>query len=387
MRVLYYTSTAFMDVSIEIINALKDLVELHVLIELTPGSKNENIINIATLPQNEVFVSPRKLLSHEDYQYLAPYLNGVASANFIVHSRKSSTTSFSTSLKAFKYINKIKPDIFHLEALQIRSVGLLPSILLVKKLLIAVHDPLPHTGETSWKIILTRLSFYRYPVPKGYLLYSQFALQQFDHHHPHLKSPRHVLRLNPYSYYKNYLSGEIQKRKHILFFGRLSPYKGIDVLLAAFPTVLRQFPDELLVIAGKSFGGYEPNQEVVEKNKKNITALNLYIMNEELVRLISQAKFIVCPYKDATQSGVLMTAYALQTPVIATDVGAFPEYIIDNVTGMLVPVNDAEKLAERMVAALENDCYKEMEKNLSERQHTHSWSTDNKEILMKAYRL
>jgi glycosyltransferase involved in cell wall biosynthesis len=297
------------------------------------------------------------------------------------------TTSFNTSAKVFQYIRKIQPDIIHLEALQIRSVGLLPSILLVKKLLVAVHDPLPHSGETSWKINLTRFSFFRYPISKGYLLYSRFARQQFDTYYPQLKSSRYELRLNSYSYYRNYLNGQDKERKHILFFGRLSPYKGIDVLLKAFPDVLNQFPNENLVIAGKSFDGYEPDAEVIQKNKENITVLNRYITNKELVTLVSQAKFIVCPYKDATQSGVLMTAYALDTPVIATDVGAFPEYIQDNVTGMLVPVNDPVRLAEKMVAALENDFYKEMEMNLSRKDKTNSWASENREVFMNAYAL
>jgi glycosyltransferase involved in cell wall biosynthesis len=294
-------------------------------------------------------------------------------------------TSLSTSVKAFQYIKKIKPDIFHLEALQIRSVGLLPSVLLVKKLLIAVHDPVPHTGETSWKINLTRFSFHRFPVAKGYFLYSEFARKQFDIHHQYLKSPRYVLQLKPYSYYRNYLPSETQDRKHILFFGRLSPYKGIDVLLEAMPKVFARFPDEQLVIAGKSFNGYLPDKEAVERYSSNIKILNRYIMNEELVLLISQAKVIVCPYKDATQSGVLMTAYAIQTPVIATQVGAFPEHIKNNITGMLILVNDADQLAEKMIAALDNNFYQEMEQNLIKTQQSSSWESANKQTLLEAY--
>jgi glycosyltransferase involved in cell wall biosynthesis len=264
---------------------------------------------------------------------------------------------------------------------------LLPSISLVKKLLIAVHDPVPHTGETSWKINLTRSSFHHYPVKKGYILYSKFAKQQFDIHHPQLKSPRYVLQLKPYSYYHNYLPPGKQERSHILFFGRLSPYKGIDVLLEAAPQVFAKYPNEQLVIAGKSFEGYVPDPNTVAKYPNNIKVLNRYITNEELVSLISQAKFVVCPYKDATQSGVLMTANALQTPVIATNVGAFPEAINDSVTGMLVPVNDAGKLAEKMLAALDNDRYKEMEQNLVQIQESSSWTSANKDTLLQAYSL
>ena len=47
--VFYYTSTYFLDTSLEVINALKDQVNLHVLIEITPSSKNANIINVDAL--------------------------------------------------------------------------------------------------------------------------------------------------------------------------------------------------------------------------------------------------------------------------------------------------------------------------------------------------
>jgi glycosyltransferase involved in cell wall biosynthesis len=315
-----------------------------------------------------------------------PYIDGVTSINFIVHGKKNMATSFSTSVKAFQYIRKPKPDIFHLEALQIRSVGLLPSIELVKKLLIAVHDRVPHTGETSWKINLTRYSFHYYPVKKGYILYSKFAKQQFDIHHPQLKSPRYVLQLNTYSYHRNYLPPGKQERKHLLFFGRLYPYKGIDVLLEAFSEVVKRFPDERLLIAGKSFEGYVPYKTMVEKYKGNIDVRNRYITNEELVDLISEAKFIVCLYKDATQSGVLMTAFALHTPVIASAIGAFSEYMDDNKTGMLVPVNNPEKLSEKIITALENNFYQDITAAIVEREKNYSWSSAKKSTLLQAYK-
>jgi len=385
MKVLYYTSTAFMDISAEIIRVLKGPVELHVLIEITPGSKNENIIDVEQLPEGEVFVHPGRLLKPQDWEYLKPYFEGVASVNFIVHAHKSLLTSLTTSRQAFQYIRRINPDIFHLEALQIRAVGLLPALLGIKKMLIAVHDPLPHSGEGSWKISLLRGAFYRFPRPKGYLLYSAFARQQFDLHHPQLKGSRHVLQLVPYSYYLNYRQKQEPQRKHLLFFGRLSPYKGIDVLLEAFPAVAARFPNEKLVVAGKSFGGYELDAGLVEKNRERLTFINRYLNNQELVSLISEAKFIVCPYKDATQSGVLMTAFALNTPVIATDVGAFPEVIEEGINGLLVPVNDAQALARKMIQALEGNLFRQLEENLISSQALETGLAYNQARLLEAY--
>jgi glycosyltransferase involved in cell wall biosynthesis len=92
----------------------------------------------------------------------------------------------------------------------------------------------------------------------------------------------------------------------------------------------------------------------------SIRLLNKYVSIQELAELIQNAEFIVCPYREATQSGVLMTAFALNKPVLATNVGAFPEYIVENVNGMLVEptVNGIEK---GILTMLNNNHYKDIE--------------------------
>lgn len=45
--------------------------------------------------------------------------------------------------------------------------------------------------------------------------------------------------------------------------------------------------------------------------------------------LDKNAKFVVCPYTDGTQSGVINTCFTLCKPIVATNVGAFSESVID----------------------------------------------------------
>lgn len=386
MKVLYYTATCFLDIAIEVINILKKDVDLHVLIEITPGSMAENIININKLPENQSFINPSELLNEESYAYLEPYLNGCASVNFIVHTYKIgfSLSSIKLFFNAWRYIKKINPDIIQIDDTSIRQLILIPFLFSINKFFIIMHDSKRHSGENNWKEIIARFLFLDLPFSKNYFFYSKFSKIQFEQHYKKDKCPKFVMRMYPYTFYKIYLKEDFPDRKHILFFGRLSPYKGIDVLLKAVPLVLNEFKSELFVIAGRSFPGYNLDENICEKHKSQILILNRYIPNEELVTLIQESKFVVCPYLDASQSGVLMTAFALNTPVIATNVGAFPEYIEHNVTGMLVTVNDPNKLAEAIMAALNNNFYKTMEENVSAKNGSDLW-TFNKTILLNAY--
>jgi glycosyltransferase involved in cell wall biosynthesis len=63
---------------------------------------------------------------------------------------------------------------------------------------------------------------------------------------------------------------------------------------------------------------------------------------------------VVLPYVSATQSGVVPVAYSFGKPVVATTVGALPEYVDHGRTGLLVPPRDEKKLAAAVVQLLQD---------------------------------
>lgn len=384
MTVAYYVQVCFLDVTIELINVLKKHVQLHVLIELTPHGKNMTVLEIDHIPEGKTLVKPEEILTKRSYELLKPYFDGAASVHFVIHSHRTgfSYSTLQASGNVWRYIKQFKPDIIHFETFGLRAIGMLPYLRSVKNVCISIHDPVPHTGENTWKVSLPRKFFFNMPVKKQYLFYSKFAKKQFEDHYKKMNDARRVLQMSPYSFLSNLVNKDESAKKHILFFGRLSPYKGIDDLLLAMPEVFNEFPDERLIIAGKGYPGFEINEGVLTKYKNNITLIDRHIANDELATLIKQAKFIVCPYKDATQSGVLMTAFGLNTPVIATNVGSFPEFIHDNVNGLLVPPNNPGKLAEGIKFALRNEHYKVWTLGIGNTEEL--WSR-NTEILLEAY--
>jgi glycosyltransferase involved in cell wall biosynthesis len=384
MKVVFYTANCFMDTSIEVINSLKKIVELHVIIEVRTETRSQTIIEVSNFPEGEDIVPIERMLNSTNYSKIKPYLDGTASVNFVVYNRKGLAGTMKTGKALYRHIKAIGAEVLHLEALLFRSLILLPTLFSFKKVFLTIHDPLPHVGEKDRKVDLARYIFFHLPHLKGFFFYSDFAKRQFQQHYQLKRQPCWVIKMYPLSYFKKLQTNRKIEKSSLLFFGRLSAYKGVEVLLNSMPQVFDKFPLTHLVIAGRSINNYKVPEEVLNQFPGQITVFNRHIANDELVRLIGEAKFVICPYIEATQSGVLMTSFALNTPVLASTVGSFEEYIVDNHNGCLVVPNDSCQLAEKTIKLLENDHYKALSSNLKAQQGRKAWDL-NQSVFLAAY--
>lgn len=139
--------------------------------------------------------------------------------------------------------------------------------------------------------------------------------------------------------------------KFVLFFGQIHPYKGLDVLYEAVKILTKQGKDICVVVAGKGSDICIPAM----KADKHFIVINRYITNDETAYLMQRCRFVVCPYLSVSQSGIPQTAFAFGTPIIASEIGTFPEYIKSYETGLLIPANNAEKLANSISELYFND--------------------------------
>jgi D-inositol-3-phosphate glycosyltransferase len=131
-----------------------------------------------------------------------------------------------------------------------------------------------------------------------------------------------------------------------LFSGLLRPYKGWDVLLAAFPAVRKEFPSALLVFAGEAWG------EACDLPGRAPAGVRLelrYQPEEERAEWFAACDAVVCPYRHATGSGIAADALAFSRPVIGTAVDGLFGIVEDERSGLLVPPDDAESLGRAMV--------------------------------------
>ena len=147
--------------------------------------------------------------------------------------------------------------------------------------------------------------------------------------------------------------GDSNKKQYnfVLFFGRISPYKGVEYLLQAMEIVHLKHPEIKVIIAGSGKMYFDTSKY---ESFEYVEFRNHFIELDELADLIRGALFTVCPYTDATQSGVVYSSFALNTPVIATNVGGLPEMIDDGETGLIVPPKDVNSLASSILSYLDN---------------------------------
>ncbi|MGB0383526.1 MAG: glycosyltransferase family 4 protein [Ardenticatenaceae bacterium] len=177
----------------------------------------------------------------------------------------------------------------------------------------------------------------------------------------------------------------------VLFFGILSPSKGLPDLLQAFALAHQQPCRAKLVVAGF------PSKYMNLNDLQDMTsALGIsekvvfdarYIPFEEVGPLMELATAVVYPYRNSTQSASLQVAYAFGRPVIATNVGGLPEVVEDGRSGILVPPQAPQQLAEAINKMLNNPQMSTQmgayARHLSETRY--SWTPIAKQVLA-AYR-
>jgi glycosyltransferase involved in cell wall biosynthesis len=133
----------------------------------------------------------------------------------------------------------------------------------------------------------------------------------------------------------------------VLYAGRFSPEKGVEVLLDA----LALLPGRLTVfLVGE--GASRSALEEKARTSRHAIRFTGWIENRLLPETLCRAKLQIIPSLAEPQGRVVLDAMACGVPVIASRVGGIPEMAQDGVNGWLFPPGDAKALAERIQAAL-----------------------------------
>lgn len=139
----------------------------------------------------------------------------------------------------------------------------------------------------------------------------------------------------------------------VLFFGTLTTYKGLDLLLESFQLVRDELPAAELVIAGAVSA--DVDLPVLRRHADAIGGIELrtgYVPVRQVAELFGAARVVAAPYRYANASGVVHLAQTFARPVVATRVGDLPVAVVDGLGGLVVPPGDAPAFAAALLRLL-----------------------------------
>lgn len=347
MKVAFISTPNFADCDIPLINALQKEVDLYYFLKVSESSKRQTLIKINTIKRKGgVFHSS----DFPELAYLSEDID--MSKTYIVNLPGKHDWSLCNLLAIFRmvcFILRLKINIVHLTWPP--RYGEFFTYLLRKRIIMTIHDPLPHSSEDTWLNRFHRNVCFR--LLDDFILLNDTQKDQFIQTY-HMESKRIALsRLSVYTNLRNVKPQNTDVNNYVLFFGGISSHKGVEYLCEAMDNVCKKHPDVKLVIAGKGKIYFDISKYAIY-NDDHLILLNRYLDDSELVGLIRNSLFVVCPYVDATQSGVVMSAFALNKPVIATNVGALPTMVKDGQYGIIIPPKDATALVSAIEQLVDN---------------------------------
>ncbi len=152
-------------------------------------------------------------------------------------------------------------------------------------------------------------------------------------------------RLIHLPYFINPLNKNIKKdfnEKYVLYFGRLSTEKGIDVLI----NTMQHLPNVNLKIIGSGPEEEKIKLQIESYHLDNVELLG-YKSGEELSSYISNSSFIVVPskwYENYPLS--ILESYSLGVPALVSNMGGLPEIILNK--GFLFNISNEKDLINKI---------------------------------------
>lgn len=140
--------------------------------------------------------------------------------------------------------------------------------------------------------------------------------------------------------------------RFLIHFGQLGPRKGSDVIAKALPLVWKQASDFTMVWAGKEMKGGELSEYrgLWGDHASKVVYLGAR-PRQQLYETIARATASVLPSRADNLPNTVIESLVLGVGVIGSNGASIDELVTDGKNGTLVPIANAEKLADAMLAA------------------------------------
>jgi glycosyltransferase involved in cell wall biosynthesis len=277
-------------------------------------------------------------------------------------------------IKLTNYLLKTRPDIVQFGEIEFPPESILLHFLKSRGLVLAeiCHEFEPRETKTGflWKIgnRLLRDAFKAFSV---LFFHSKSNQVRFQELFPDIPHPRfHLIPMGNGLIFpakaNDPVTTDLMRERYgikgdelvVLFFGNITPSKGVPDLIRAFAEVYAQNKQARLVIAGMPLKYIDVNSLIDMTSRLGIQSVThfdtRYLPMEEVQPLMDLATVVVYPYINSTQSASIQAAYACGKAVIATRVGGLPDLIEDGASGLLVEPNCPEELGAAILQIINN---------------------------------
>ena len=257
------------------------------------------------------------------------------------------------------------PDIVHVQFLTLLRSRLPVDLWFVRlcrnrgsRLVLTVHDLLPHDTGDAHRAVYQRL----YAEMDALICHSGHIRNRLVTEFGVPEGKIAVIPHGPFFYdlpegdpeRARTALGVASGQQIVLWQGIIFPYKGVDLLLAAWKQVEAASTQMTLLVLGTG------DPSLLEGLQRQAQDLGLrrvrfdlrFCSAEELVAAYRAAAVVVYPYRAITTSGALATGLALGKAIVASDLPVFREALVDGETALLVDPEDPERLARALLRAV-----------------------------------
>lgn len=237
-----------------------------------------------------------------------------------------------------------KPYLIHFQWFKIPRLDLILLRLLKAKgvkIVMTAHNILPHDSGSNYKKIYKKIYHHVDAIIVHTAITKEELISGFNINHGKIHIiPHGVLKMDRNKKVIKKVKADFKKKyaleNKVVFslLGSINKYKGVDIVAKAWKSLnLSKNTNMHLIVAGS--GNYNLLKPV-EKDT-SVTLINRFLTDDEFVALVHLSDYVMLPYRQISQSGVLLTALNEKKKVIVSNKGGLPEpfkfgdigYIID----------------------------------------------------------
>lgn len=304
-----------------------------------------------------IYASYTKKYAVEDLEQYAK-ANGIEFRLVFINNRMRSLNNFVYYYSLLKNIKHQKADVIFTSTEAIHWHFFALFFLNRKKLVQGIHDVEIHSGA-RFRYLFSLINRF---IMKVYINYITYSKSQQSLLKQKYNKDSFCVGMSSKAFGKSFLLPiAIENKLKILFFGGISWYKGLDILINTLEKIHSEGIDRVqLSICGN--GKYWEECRKLLKTPKMYNLQIRIIDNSEIADLFSSHHFLILPYRDVTNSGPMMIAVNYQLPIIAPNMGCFRDVYANNM-GVLYEQGHLYETLKKVISmdgktykALKNAC-------------------------------